>query len=529
MTSEQNVRMLIEEIREGRFDAERLSLELTVQVNLGLREFYLYDQRAFGNERMKYRLEFTKDPGGIYHFSSLRATFRKAIILFNSPRLKVQELDELMGSIDWKAYFKHPLSGNKWEQNPEKVSQVFKALRKLGESEERSGIDDYYSLIYKHWPEEISKLYMGGKLAELISVYENGWIFTKDKGEILDAVTSYQILSGLYEDLKAKVKSIELEEKGIEIDALLLPAIRYNPDSLKLEYSGYDTEFFFQTNIKLEKCYDAYVFDDYEIEIAKYPEMIHGVYDGIDTDKLEQEFRLIPKLVSQYKEENSHLYNAGEIESVKKVLDTLHANPYGKATAQVLELKYLTCSSQLKELVSDSAWKLLRELERTSYSFPSHIPVDAALNLIAGRAIFDIDMQCCLGSNNHWLIFDKVKSSEDLNLVSVEGVSLLEIENQLKAMRITPMDAHEALEKILKGHHASVVMENRQEFTIKVDPQNKTFEWCDVNGQLIKKVPFVDPENGKSVSPMLRYPIPGARIEAAKKSPSKSKRKGRSI
>lgn len=419
----------------------------------------------FGEERMKYDLNFVKDHQfDGYRLEKFRATHRSPVMIEHSVinGIDTAELEERMKGKNWASYF----GSEKLDtENPDilEMRGIAERLKKLSEGQNFDGIEVQEELKYKYWPSE--NYFSNGK-GEFKQYHERSREFTASEWGICNANLAYHLVSGRLENLHEKLQSLGLETwPEIALYDKLEKILSRNPDSFSLEIKRNEPGGYCEISIPVK----AYTFEfnvgDYSQTLIPYPEIIHGNFNGVDTKELEVQMRGIDwnndhKLFAIQENEEPQFYPmvAGVFEKIQELSLDLE----GSKVAEQLQLKYWTDATFVDSLIPQTAWDQFEKLPRITQKFPVELNAKAGFNLLCGRAIAENLMFPERPESDKWVSLDMTKIGDDgrFETTVFSGLSKEEIENNLKLLPLPNSSFYQIRNSLLRGDIVPAALNN---------------------------------------------------------------------
>src|SRR5699024_11589925 len=151
---------------------------------------------------------------------------------------------------------------------------------------------------------------------------------------------------------------------------------------------------------------DAYVADTYTVSLTPYPSIEHGVYNGIDSEKLDA---MMQEVDWHNDRELFILHEDTEPEFRPKValiqeqMYRLSQDMVGSDIADKLQLKYWADADFFEDMVQQTARDDMESLPKRVQQFPVEVSAKTAFNLLNGRAVMNTSQLSSAKKAESWM------------------------------------------------------------------------------------------------------------------------------
>lgn len=468
---------LITYLADIAFKSERLEPDIRENISQGLPRFSVRYERYYGKEKMFYDLRFRKDHQfDAYRLEGYKATYRKPVEIESQiiNEVDTRELESRMKEIDWHAHFEKPSN----IPDDRKTAKIISDLLTLDYKHDQEGIRIQELLQFKYFPAR----YYDENLKELQSQFDKSREFGPTENGFCSSHLAYHLLSGRLDELHEKLQFLELSQyPGVDVYAELETILSRNPDPFELKYLRNEPEADAEYIVPVTKVDGRYSVDTYTATLTPYPPLEHGLYNGIDTRKLEAEMREIDwhndrELFTLYEDNEPEL--KAPVEEIISQINQLSKEPNGLQPAELLKLKYWSDASFLDSFIDKRTWNYLESLPKRIQEFPVEISVKAAFNLLCGRAILNTSPLRQGEETGTWMKLDLSHKDENNNypLKTMEGFSLNDLEKLLNLLPIDGMDFYTIRNGLKGGDLLSVRLNNGRKVLLQANPEQKTID-----------------------------------------------------
>lgn len=531
--NEQEIQILLEDLAGRGFDDAQLRKDIERNEALGLPVFSITRDKEFGDERMKYKLSFQWQESSLsYKLTSIDANHRMPIDIEEKKfgGFDTAILDKGMSMINWKQYWKDTLEGVKIPDSYPMAADHIDSLSQLllsGISDAKHAAEE---LMYKHFPTDIFTIF--SERQEIMQrLYEHSYNFSLEVYPVVTAELAYFIISERFDSLELKVE--EFATKLItpeEIRNEIYRQLKWAPEQAELSFEFLSGNNSVDIIIPVSRSDGWYEPQPYWVSVTPLPEIPQGTFNNVDSDRLDKKMATVDWKNDQeivFLNEDENIAYPRDIELLQEELFRMALDPEGKKAADLLMLKHYLHAPFFEDMISTSAHEILRELPKRSSQFGVNIPLNKAVNLVAGRPVM-METKENVGQTN-WVKMDFSEAGMDGTLKNFEGIS----ESGLKRMiEILPINDHEKTGMLISLMNGAAVKAETKigvPITIMVRENAEDIKISDAVG---REIPFnfqLDPDweqkNEHDINPKASQ----KNENIARSLPSSSKRKGRGI
>lgn len=477
---ENKVEKLISYLASLEFRGEKLESEIRKNINQGLSSFSVRHAKDYDEEQMLFDLRFQKDyQFDAYKLKEYKATYRKPIHIEYKVinGIDTGELEGRMKKIDWNLHFNNT---QKYPENPkdDQIKKVISDLYELDAHQNTEGIKIQELLQLKYFPEST----LDDWLKDLRTNYEQSRKFTATESGFCNAHLAYHLLSGRLDALYQKLQPLKLDQyPGIDIYSKLETILSGNPDSFQLKHTRNEPEGYVEYTVPVTKEKDAYAADTYTASLIPYPPIEHGVYNGIDSAKLEAMMQEVnwhndrELFILQEDKEPEFL---SEVALIQEQMYRLSQDMVGSDIADKLQLKYWTDASFFEGMVQQTAWDYLETLLKRVQQFPVETSAKTAVNLLNGRAAMHTSRLNPSSKAESWMRLDFSHKEDNGNypMLFIEGFSKKELEDCLDLLPIDNIHFYPIRNALQQGDLLSVQLHDDRKVMLKANPEQKTID-----------------------------------------------------
>lgn len=378
------------------FEGEQLRRSVAFMVDSNQPVISVNHKIPFDGEQMHYKLTFSLDvQEDVYKLSGYKVTYRSPIEILhvNYEGIDTQKLDELMTDIDWEVYFNTTESPPITYNFNETIRDVMHQLTLLGNPDNIAALEVQQQLIFKYWPRAIYETYKHPHARNMELQYESNCEFKPDKN-VPNATLAYHIVSGNLDLLYEKLETLRLDEfPGIDIDSLLRQVLSKKEDEYQIRWDRNEPEGLIEVDIPVYKFgYDLGI-DKCHVTFTSHPPIKHGVFNGIDSEALENKMKKIDwhddTVLFNFSEEMEVPQFLAPIEEIQSEVYRLNQDAAGAEIADALQLKYWMDASFFEGVIQQTAWDTFNERPNVEVSFMPDYSARAMFNLMCDRAVFD--------------------------------------------------------------------------------------------------------------------------------------------
>lgn len=490
--------VLMEFLSSVGFVGERLEQDINKALALNLPGFKIDHKVQYGEEMMFFELQFKRDRQfNAYRLEQYNARHRKAIniesTVINGINTDVLELR--MQGLDWETYFKATDTiASAALRNMEEAKEM---LSKLSAGQNFDGMKILDALMFKYWPESAFAGFLS-TYDDFRQLYESKRDFHAGESGICNCNDAYMHVSGKFEDLHEKLLGMKLDEyAGVDTYDELNRLLADNPDSFEIKCANNNSEAYAEFLIPVTKTDGSYSIDEYIVSLQIYPDIEHGIYNGVDTLKLENVMQAIDwtndgELYVIHDDLEPELYP--EIDQIQQKMHLLEQDERGEPVSYLLQLKYWQYTSFLDAFIQPGADQLMDSLPKIERSFPCEIDAGIAWNLLCGRAVLDKNVYPFLPEALDWLRLDRQQYPGERNLAFTEvgGLSTQKLGQLIRQMPI--FAARSVLYRLERGDLVPVTLNNQNKVLLQANPEQKTIDVFTTERRLIPVNLNFDPD-----------------------------------
>lgn len=476
----EKVANLVEFLSSIGFQGEQLELGINKLMELNPAGFKLDHKVQYGEETMFFELQFKKDRQfNAYRLEQYNARHRKAIniesTVINGINSDVLELR--MQGLDWETYFKAldtiapPALRN--------IEEAKEMLSKLSVGQNFDGMKIQEALMFKYWPESA----FAGQLStydDFRQLYESKRDFHAGESGICNCNDAYMHVSGKFEDLHEKLLWMRLDQyAGIDTYDELTRLLADNPDSFEIKCANNNPEAYAEFLIPVTKTDGSYNIDEYTVSLQIYPEIQHGIFNGVDTLELEKAMQAIDwtndgGLYVLHDDREPELYP--EIDQIQQKMYLLEQDENGAATSYLLQLKYWQYTSFFEAFIKPEANQFLDSLPKIERSFPCEVDASIAWNLLCGRAVLDKNLYPFLPEALGWLRLDSQQYPGERNLAFTEVGTFIHHDLLTLIQQIPILNDRYVQYSLERGDLVPVTLNNQNKVLLQANPEQKTID-----------------------------------------------------
>jgi hypothetical protein len=463
------------------FAGERLEQDINKALALNLPGFKIDHMVRYEEETMFFELQFKKDRQfNAYRLEQYTARHRRLVyieaIVING--IDTAELELRMKGWDWDTYFKDPEKITSHEAL-KYIEETKGMLSKLSIGRNFDGMKIQEELMFKYWPESA----FAGTLSpydDFRQLYERKRDFHAGESGICNSNDAYMHVSGKFDDLHEKVLALKLDNyAGLYAYEELTRMLADNPDSFEIKCANNNPEAYAEFLIPVTKTDGSYSIDEYTVSLQIYPDIEHGIYNGVNTLELEKAMQAIDwtnetELYVLHDDREPEFYP--EIDQIQQKMYLLEQDERGEPISYLLQLKYWQYTSCLESFIQPGADQLMDSLPRIERDFPCEVDAGIAWNLLCGRAVMDKNVYPFLPEALDWLRLDSQQYSGERNLAFTEvgGLSVQELGQLIRQM---PIFAERSVQyRLERGDLVPVTLNNQNKVLLQANPEQKAID-----------------------------------------------------
>lgn len=472
MNSDQE-KELIDFLKSIGFEGSEFTVELKKKIALETPHFNLKYKTGYGDDLMFFDLHFKQDHQfNAYRLEKYKATHRKPIIIDHKiiNEVNTETLEQMMQRENWDDYFGKHLG---YEHGLHKlfVKSMLSMLNKLSEGQNLDGIKIQEELMFKYWPEAA---YDHDSREDLKHLYEYSREFVATEYGICNTHLAYYIASGKLDALHEKLNNLQLDEfPGIDLHAKLEKILSQNPKQFEIKCSRNEPEGFAEYIVPVENVNGELEPEHYKIIFTPYPEIEHGIYNGIDSGELESMMQAIDwhndRELFIFNEEHPPPFQP-KVADIQEQIYRLSQDLVGAAIADQLQLKYWTDATFFEAIINQPAWDYLETLPKKQEEFPCDVEAFVAYNLMCGRAVQQHLVMPYLEESSTWLRYDPDKKTPD-GFIHVHGYAGRDVESAMQLLPLTNLNYYQILNSLKRGGLPTATLKNEKQVLLEANPE----------------------------------------------------------
>ncbi|WP_029274565.1 hypothetical protein [Pedobacter borealis] len=463
------------------FYGDTLKEEILYHTNLYQPVFSVNHRIDYGEEAMLFRLRFERDlQFDAYRLASYKATHQEAITIDHKTINDVDtgKLEQYMKIEDWPAYFSKNGDSRLNEQDKASIEKTIEQLNRLSSGQNFDGIKIQQELMFKYWPEDIANLPDGN---ELKYMHQRSRDFSAGASGICTSTEAYLQVSGRFNDLLEKMMALKLDQyANFDTYSALTRLPADNPKEFLITCFHNNTEAYGEFSIPVTSVDGWYSIDEYRASLWIYPEIEHGVFNGINTLELEKVMQSVDwsndgELFVIHDDREPEFYP--KIDMIQQQIFQLQQDEKGAVIADLFQLKYWQYSSFFEALVRQEADKLLESLPKIERYFPCEVDAGIAWNLLCGRTVLDSNVYPLSPSNAEWLRLDTNEYSGEKNLAFTEIYEVSHERLSALVQQIPTKPDHGVVYDLTRGNIVPVTLYNGAKVLLQANPEHKTIDF----------------------------------------------------
>jgi hypothetical protein len=504
----EEIEALIETLAERGFKSSRLSDGLYHQVAMNQPYFKLPYQMDFAGERMNYKLAFEKNKQEKYELRSVIATHRHHIDIedVKVKGIGLTSLDRDMAAVDWESWWRDGWQNESTDSGI--AGSIMSRLGQLTQGELYDGLAYQQLLMYKHWPEYIFDAYSRDIGPQLGKRNEHTYEFKLDEWPSITASLAYHIQSEHLDSIADMLEGLGLNRKSVI--GQLHASLTSDPASFVFTEGLNTKDGYLEVTIPVEKIGGWYEILDYAVTLNRYPEITHGIFNGVDSERLAKKYAAVNwkndgDLFNFYEDREPEIVR--DIELLEEELFRMALVPEGKIIADHIMLGHYQGATFFEDRISDHAWALFNSYPKFSHTFPPEITIDAATNLLMGRAVFDRIANDIDDKPGIWIRLDLNKMDRNGNYKTerLKGIDKEALEEMVSVLPTDGNQFRNIHEELLMGSRVEFTTTSKKRLVVEADPIQGTMSLFTKDG---RPVPFnfhFDPD-WKPDPPLLHQP-----------------------
>jgi hypothetical protein len=497
MNSEQE-KELIDYLAGIGFTGQEFTDKLKEKIRLDTPNFTLDHVIPFEEEKMLFSLQFRKDPQfNAYRMDSYQATLRQPPPIEHAAinGIDTLRLEQSFKEANWSQYFNDP-KGTLPENERQEIKSLLSDLWQLTAEPSEKGKEIQDQLQYYYWPEHA----WDDAAKDLKQTYDWSRAFTVSEYGVCNTNLAYHILSGRLETLHENMMPMELDQyPGGDVYVKLEKILSANPDNFELKYQRNQQEGYAEYTVPMSKVDGWYFIDDYNVSLTAHQPIEHGVYNGIDTQKLDE----LMKAIDWHDDRNLFIFRDDAepefpawVNEVQEQIYRLSQNNAGAEIADRLMLKYWSDATFFDSMLGQSAWDLLDSLPKKQHRFSPELNAKSAFNLLCGRAIMNKPLSETKDEFDEWLRLNLNQKNDQGKYpeIKITGFSKQDMEDQLGLLPVNQSWYYGVRNSLLRGDLTSVPLKNGTRLLMEANPEQKTLKLYTQDMRLVPANLRLDPD-----------------------------------
>lgn len=456
---------------------------------------------GFGDDLVRYKLNLVYDRQfNAYRLDNYEVFYRDPVDIDHKliNGIDTKELELLMSKADWSTYFYQEMYNIPTDQN---LSEVIQQLWALSDENnpDPEGLEIQSTLIYKYWPAGN----WNDEANALQDLYETKQIFKAEHLGIVDATLAFNIVNGQFDNLYELISKTGIEEyPGMDLKGQLTVYLSKSVDDFNISISSQEDDGIIDFQIPVHNEAGQYRAELMELSFTHFPDIKHGVFNGIDTANLEEQMKLIDWT-------NGELYYFDEVEDVilypyvqtiKDKIDQLNSDMHTRSIAEYLQVKFWG-DSVMEMYVDEKTWQM-KDWKRTRQRFSLAEDTTTVSNLMQGRPVHSAILSISEMPHKGWCVIDPTAVTKNgLNPIKhIAGITRAQIETMVSML---PVDGTiwigDIVRSIQQGEKVQLNINGingRQQIIVSI-PTNPAEERLEVTTPEGSPIPFnfrIDPD-----------------------------------
>lgn len=475
--SEEQIEQLIKYLGDLKFTGEHLQQSLREKIASKAPNFTIKHLVKYGEEQMTFQLNFKKDlQFNAYRLNDYMATLIKVPEITHSEinGINTALLEQSFKTIDWDAYY-NDAKGKFTEEQRQEATALLSDLWQLTSRPSEGGGSIQSILQIKYWPQHV----WDDAAKDLNVRYCEERSFNATEYGTCNADLAYNILSGRLDNLYDKLSTLELDQfPGIDLYRQLEKILSATPEEFYLEYKRNEHEAYMEFTIPVNLVNGSYHVDNYFAIVRPYPPIDHGVFNQVDTAKLESQMHQI----DWFDEKNKFVMEKGEVifpadvANVLEQIDQLLKEPSATDVTDRLMLKYWFDAEFYFTLIRQSAFELLNNLQQREHEFSIATNVKTAYNLLCGRPAIEVTKNNEPVDKLQWVRFDFNDPLDDdkYRLNKIPSFEEQPLEDIINLLPIKNMNYYPIRNGLLQGDIVTAQLNNGKTILIEANPEHST-------------------------------------------------------
>ena len=396
---------LIHSLGELGFQGRNLQTTFHWQLDSDLPNFAIVHLIDYETERIVYGLKFQKDYRfDTYRLEEYKTTFYKEIGINQQVIncINTWPFEGRLKVIDWDIHFSHIntrlvrlfLTFGDW---------IYTGVGRAAKYKRHSRLNSPPSIYDNH-------------LKEVGKSYDTSRSFSPTENEWVKAHLAYHILSSRLGDLHKELTQTGVEKyPGVDLDNTVVRQLSGNSNNFSIKCVRAEREFYIDITVPIIKIEGGYSLDTYTASPIPYPPIQHGIYQSIDTTKLESQMKEI-----DWRKDKQLFIIQEDIEpaltpAVAQIQEQMHQLSQEQAGAVVtdsLMLRYWPETTFFEDLIPERTWDYLDALPKRVKQSSVEIEAKTAFNLLCGRAILTAPREVQSLDKGEWIQICPEKEEE---------------------------------------------------------------------------------------------------------------------
>lgn len=286
----------MENLASRGFNDDQLRSDIDRNEAYGLPRFSISRKKEFGDELMEYRLNFQwLERSLAYELTAIHANHRMPLDIDQKivNGINSIQLDQKMSIINWTKYWEIKQKGDTTDSEFEMVKECIDGLAQLLLSESSQVKFTADLLMYKHWPADMFAIF-SEESERMRRLYEHDYNFHLEDHPHLTADLAFLIISERIEAITMHLTdlgAIAITESAIKDEAI--KRLKKIPGITELNFSFSNQEYFANLAVPIFLDKGWYNLEGYTLEVVQLPEITHGNFNGVDSERLDNKFSTI--------------------------------------------------------------------------------------------------------------------------------------------------------------------------------------------------------------------------------------------
>lgn len=515
------------------FEGGTLKQQIEYNIKCGLPFFRVDHLIIFEDESVRFALNFSRDEQfKSYRLDKYFAELRPEISLQykQNDLVEIRHLEKDMAQVDWTAFFKkvYERAGDR----PVLAAESIHRINILLGSGIKENEDLAYKLMWKYWPKD-------HLLASGVRVINDNYSVNRDFSSVCHANTAFMHLSKKLDDIYEKIRQSGADEiGGFPLYRTLERELASNPNSFTVNFDINSRVNYAEIKLRVDRNGQYfYNVDEYTVSLTIFPELIKGVFSGVDTAELDKKMSDI-----NWKNDNDLFILMeddeprfmADVEEVAGLIQQLKNDPAGIVAYDQLSLKYWPKASYFEDFIRDEAWDYLGSLPKYTMDFPLELPVPAAINLLSGRPVMEHLLMGQGKETGDWvgLKLDSIDDKGAYPFIHYSGFTMEKMDYILGLLQVNKKRFSDIATDLSRGELVPVWHKSRKDLLLEADPARQTINVYTSDMRPIPINIYLDPDwipdnvhlvNDKNLHPINVEKVAQTRSNQTNKGPSHRK------